>query len=58
MMDETELYNVYFQMKSMSLTQLYNLREIAIKQDKKDFLKLIDLVIKNRNQDKLDKLII
>ena len=55
---DKELMNAYFQMKKMSLSELYNLKEIAVKQNKLNFLKIIELAIDNRNKEKFNLMVV
>lgn len=57
-MNEADISKAYAEMKKMSLSELYNLREIAITKNKLNFLKLVDYAIKMRNQDKINQMIV
>lgn len=57
-MTDTKMWNAYFKMKKMQLSELQNLRKIAISKNKLKFLKVIDYAIEMRNKEQRERLII
>jgi hypothetical protein len=57
-MSEKELAHVYNEMRKMALSELYNLREIAVAKNKLNFLKLVDYVIEKRVKDKNNQMVV
>lgn len=55
--EQIKMWKIYADMKKMNLGQLYNLREISELQGKTDFLKVINIVIKHRSEEIVERMI-